>query len=1028
VDPDGETITASNSFDHAKASNAKSKTSAVETSKRGATGGASGHHNSHSSQETAEKIGHAAGDAEDEKGTTASAGKSSGTSGKGGSAKDSAAGSVPDQSSGGTATHNGSSQSGEELSNASEKVPDQASGKHSDTAHVGSKTAHRSDNSVPDQGSGAEDSFTGRVKTSKQVEKSALDTDEVVDLEPDWEFGNADSSSSKSKEGSTAEPGAAAGSKTSKTAATIQVEDVEEDPDFEHDGSGGGSHESDNSGSRGSAKVQHPFAKAETKSGDVLDEEGEDQLDMGHSHKEGTSHSKSASISGGSEDEDLTAGETSMSKSGSKSSKHADTDSSETSAKTGGKSDGKYDIVAADEDFAEDTSTSKSGSKGGHQVSHSKIKGGKEQLDEFDDTDMDMDVKHSKGKDGKDQLNDYAHDDKGAAHGKGHSAKNQPDESGLIDLEPVHGKKKGGKDQLDAYDDGDAEPKHSMRKSDKEHLNDSKDTIAGEVKSAIEKDAKILKGATLQDEFKQSDSKGSSSKSDSKADSKSDNIVGELSTTLKELDAKIDSLPAGKEKAALERERGALVKIRADVEADLQGELPGRKADSTTLLAAEDPSNKGHASTKWGADENAHLQSDHLADDGAAHNTKADESDEELTDSATKHQAAGKSQTEGKGKAKGGSVDAVAPAPEDEGSAVPAPGPDSEGSGALTGGHGSKQTHDSKLKPDVTDEEEMTEEDPLKAAKGSKGKHTEKEPGTSAAHEPAQDASAPEPEERAGGAALEDAPAPAPALHKTGSMMGVDEQLAELDALSEGSVYPPKDKPEAASGKEKDAGGKNVGVGEGQNGATDDTVGQSGETAAGGDTEAELEGTEETEILPQQSMMSRVWGMLFGSGAGPRQTQSSTSRSHVSSSVLGLGVLGVLVAVGAVVAYNRLGGGPSRKGMPPPGAPAVAASTRYQKVGPGTAPGGAGGGAGAEEDWQEDFGWDGGEGGAVAPPPPTSPGKAAAGVSPLLVHKQPVQQPVSPPGARPARPVSPERVKAPRPAPKRGDNWDNSDW
>lgn len=118
-------------------------------------------------------------------------------------------------------------------------------------------------------------------------------------------------------------------------------------------------------GSRGSAKVQHPFAKAETKSGDVLDEEGEDQLDMGHSHKEGTSHSKSASISGGSEDEDLTAGETSMSKSGSKSSKHADTDSSETSAKTGGKSDGKYDIVAADEDFAEDTSTSKSGSKVG---------------------------------------------------------------------------------------------------------------------------------------------------------------------------------------------------------------------------------------------------------------------------------------------------------------------------------------------------------------------------------------------------------------------------------------------------------------------------------------------------------------------------------------------------------------------------------------------------------------------------------------------------------------------------------------
>lgn len=63
MDPDGETITASNSFDHAKASNAKSKTSAVETSKRGATGGASGHHNSHSSQETAEKIGHAAGDA-----------------------------------------------------------------------------------------------------------------------------------------------------------------------------------------------------------------------------------------------------------------------------------------------------------------------------------------------------------------------------------------------------------------------------------------------------------------------------------------------------------------------------------------------------------------------------------------------------------------------------------------------------------------------------------------------------------------------------------------------------------------------------------------------------------------------------------------------------------------------------------------------------------------------------------------------------------------------------------------------------
>lgn len=48
---------------------------------------------------------------------------------------------------------------------------------------------------------------------------------------------------------------------------------------------------------------------------------------------------------------------------------------------------------------------------------------------------------------------------------------------------------------------------------------------------------------------------------------------------------------------------------------------------------------------EWGADENAHLQSDHLADDGAAHNTKADESDEELTDSATKHQAAGDTST-----------------------------------------------------------------------------------------------------------------------------------------------------------------------------------------------------------------------------------------------------------------------------------------------------------------------------------------------------------------------------------------------
>ncbi len=44
--------------------------------------------------------------------------------------------------------------------------------------------------------------------------------------------------------------------------------------------------------------------------------------------------------------------------------------------------------------------------------------------------------------------------------------------------------------------------------------------------------------------------------------------------------------------------------------------------------------------------------------------------------------------------------------------------------------------------------------------------------------------------------------------------------------------------------------------------------------------------------------------------------------------MLGLGVLGVLVAVGAFVAYTKLGGS-FRK--PPPGGPAISASTRYQK-------------------------------------------------------------------------------------------------
>lgn len=74
-------------------------------------------------------------------------------------------------------------------------------------------------------------------------------------------------------------------------------------------------------------------------------------------------------------------------------------------------------------------------------------------------------------------------------------------------------------------------------------------------------DPKILKGATLKDEFKKPSSKDSSG--------------GNGSATVAQLDAQIDALEEGLEKDVLESERAKLDKMKADVEADLQDALQG---------------------------------------------------------------------------------------------------------------------------------------------------------------------------------------------------------------------------------------------------------------------------------------------------------------------------------------------------------------------------------------------------------------------------------------------------------------------
>ena len=74
-------------------------------------------------------------------------------------------------------------------------------------------------------------------------------------------------------------------------------------------------------------------------------------------------------------------------------------------------------------------------------------------------------------------------------------------------------------------------------------------------------DHKLLKGATLNDEFKKPSSEGGSG--------------GSGGATVAQLDAQIDALEEGEEKDALESERAQLDKMKADVEADLQDALHG---------------------------------------------------------------------------------------------------------------------------------------------------------------------------------------------------------------------------------------------------------------------------------------------------------------------------------------------------------------------------------------------------------------------------------------------------------------------
>ena len=78
-------------------------------------------------------------------------------------------------------------------------------------------------------------------------------------------------------------------------------------------------------------------------------------------------------------------------------------------------------------------------------------------------------------------------------------------------------------------------------------------------------DLEILEGATLKDEYKR-DSKGSSG---------SGGMAGKGGMTVGELDAEIDALDDTNQKAALEKERAQLDKLKADVEADLEDALEG---------------------------------------------------------------------------------------------------------------------------------------------------------------------------------------------------------------------------------------------------------------------------------------------------------------------------------------------------------------------------------------------------------------------------------------------------------------------